>query len=396
MMKLRTFGKRFARKLFTSLILLACFSEGALPAGRVTGSVRNQSRGEPAAADEVILIRLDRAIEAEARAKTDAQGTFALRVRYPDKPYLVRVIHQGVSYDQQASMGQALSIEVFDAARRVRGVSGSIEILRFVTNGSLLHVSDLVEVKNESTPPRTKAGARTFEVFLPANGRLDSVLAAGPGETGLVISAAPVRGEPGHYTLNLNFPLRPGATKFAFNYDVPYDGHAAFQTRHAYPLRQLAIMIPLTMKFSSRQPTFQLLSTGNAGYQVQTAYQLSAGEGPSFEVSGTGTLPALGEQAKFQAPSQSPTLPNPIVSAAGRSALPLLAIVDSRPKQTQTPAQSLVLDGVTSILLAACALRVWQLRRGRKFSAARGITPGALPSGTLQGGEDVKKSATTS
>src|SRR5256884_2965221 len=35
--------------------------------------------------------------------------------------------------------------------------------------------------------------------------------------------------------------------------------------------------------------------------------------------------------------------------------------------------------------------RVWQLRRGRKFSAARGITPGALPSGTLQGGEDVKK-----
>src|SRR2546429_1667593 len=94
-------------------------------------------------------------------------------------------------------------------------------------------------------------------------------------------------------------------------------------------------MIPLTMKFSSRQPTFQLLSTGNAGYQVQTAYQLSAGEGPSFEVSGTGTLPALGEQAKFQAPSQSPTLPNPIVSAAGRSALPLLAIVDSRPKQTQ-------------------------------------------------------------
>src|SRR2546429_2070009 len=95
-------------------------------------------------------------------------------------------------------------------------------------------------------------------------------------------------------------------------------------------------MIPLTMKFSSRQPTIQLLSTGNAGYQVQTAYQLSAGEGPSFEVSGTGTLPALGEQAKFQAPSQSPTLPNPIVSAAGRSALPLLAIVDSRPKQTRS------------------------------------------------------------
>ena len=381
-MYLHTFAKRFSvRMLFAGLILLACFSAGALPADRITGSVRNESRGKPAAGDEVILIRLDRAIHGEAHARTDAQGTFTLRTQYPGRPYLVRVIHQGVSYDQQASIGQALSIQVFDATRRVRGVSCNIEILRVVTNGSLLHISDLVEVKNDSNPPLTKAGQRTFEVFLPANAKLDSVLAAGPGETGLVISAASVSGEPGHYALN--FPLRPGATKFAFNYDVPYDGHATFQTRHAYPLRQMAVMIPPTMKFSSRPPTFQLLSTGNASYQVQAAYRLRAGEGPSFEVSGTGTLPPLGDQARFQTSPQSPTPPNPIVSAARRTALPSLAITDSRPKQAQRPAQSLVLEGVTCILLAACALMVWRSHKARKFSTVRRITP-ALRSNRAQ------------
>src|SRR5260370_38528358 len=101
-------------------------------------------------------------MQEEARATTDAQGVFTLTVQYPDKPYLVRVVHQGVSYDQQASAGDALSIQVFDAARRVQGVTGSIEILRTGTTGNLRHVSDLYDIRNESSPPLTQAGAATF------------------------------------------------------------------------------------------------------------------------------------------------------------------------------------------------------------------------------------------
>jgi hypothetical protein len=178
-----------------------------------------------------------------------------------------------------------------------------------------------------------------------------------------MISATPVPGELGHYTVS--FPLRPGATKFAFNYDLPYDGHAAFQTRHAYPLQKLAVMIPPTMNFSSRSSAFEILATGNSGYQVHAANQLAAGEGPGFEVSGTGALPPLGDQAKSQALSRSPTVPNRIVSTPGRGALPSLASIDSRLKQTQSPSQSLVLGGVTSVPLAACALLVWRARKAR-------------------------------
>src|SRR2546429_6808214 len=150
----------------------------------------------------------------------------------------------------------------------------------------------------------------------------------------MTISAALVPGQPGHYTVN--FPLRPGATKFAFNYDLPYDGHVAFQTRHAYPLQQMAVMIPPTMKFSSRSPAFKILPIGNSGYQVQAANQLQEGEGPGFEVSGTGALPPLGDQGKKQARSQSQAVPNRVVSAPRRGALPSLANIDTRLKQTRS------------------------------------------------------------
>jgi hypothetical protein len=372
MIELLLFVKEFCpRRMLSVLALLACFSTAAMGANYITGSVRNQSRGEPAAGDDVILAGLGTGMQEEARAKTDSQGAFNLNVQYPDKPYLVRVFHQGVSYDQQASAGQVLSIQVFDAATHVQGITGTIEILRTGTVGDLLHVSDMVEIKNESSPPLTQASERTFEVYLPANAKIDSVLAAGPGQMGVMISAAPVSGELGHYAVN--FPLRPGATKFAFNYDLPYRGHAAFQTRHAYPLQQMAVMIPPTMKFSSRSPAFRILPVGNSRYQVQTANQLQAGEGPGFEVSGTGALPPLGDQAKPQARSQSSAVPNRVESVPGRSALPSLAYVDTRLKQTQPHSQSQVLGGVTSALLAACVLSVWRARKARIFSAGQTV-----------------------
>jgi hypothetical protein len=366
----RTFSDGlYMRRLSFVLALLAAFSTRALGAGNITGTVRNQSRGgQPAAGDDVILVRLDDGT-LEARAKTDGRGAFAFAVQYPDKAYLVRVLHQEVDYGQQASAGDALSLAVFDAAPQVVGVTGSIEILRTGTNGKLLHVSDMIEIKNESSPPLTRVGERTFEAYLPANAKIDSVLAAGPDKIAAVISAAAVPGEPGHYAVS--FPLRPGSTKFAFNYDLPYEGHVAFSTKHAYPLEQLAIMIPPTMKFSSRSAAFHVLATGNDRYQVHAVNQLKAGEGPVFEISGEGLLPPLVDQANSVARTPTPGIRSPTGEAPGRPVLAALPSFDSRLKKTQPLSQSFILGAVTAVLLAACALMVWRARKPGRISRAR-------------------------
>ncbi len=366
------------RGLLSALALMFCYSTAALGANTISGSVRNQSRGEPASGDDVILVRLDGGMQEKARVKTDAQGVFTFNAQSPDKPYLVRVFHQGVFYDRQVSDAQPLSIEVYDTASEVHGIAGTIEILRTGTNGKLLHVSDMVEISNSSSPPLTQAGERTLEVYLPATAKIDSVLAAAPGNMAVVISAAAVSGEPGRFTVN--FPLRPGATKFAFNYDLPYHGRVSFHLKHAYPLQQLAVMTPAAMKFSSRSPAFEIFKTGNSRYQVHAASQLKAGEGPEFEVSGTGALPPLGDQASSHHRFLSPASPNPTQSPPARALLPSLASSNSPLKlQSQPTSQSLILGGVTSVLLAACALLVWRGRKVRGLSAAKTAAPQVRP-----------------
>jgi len=361
--------------LLSVSLVVGCFT-AALAADTITGVARNQTHGQLATGDEVILLRLDLGIpKEECRTKINAQGSFTLKVLYPDKSYLVRVLHEGVNYDQQASAGDTVSINVFDAATKVQGVTGNIEIIRIGTNGNLLHVSDMVEIKNDSNPPLTQASERTFEVYIPAHAKIDSVLAAASEKIGMMISATPVPGKSEYYTVN--FPLRPGSTKFAFNYDLPYDGHATFQTKSVYPLHLLAVMIPQTMKFTSRFSAFQVLRTGNSTYKVEAANQVEVGERPRFEISGFGTPPASRAQV------QSALRP-PVVA--------LSAPVSSAPQHIPARAQGANVSGATSAyglaapssplrwwplvvgvvpLLGTCGLLLW--RRYRLPSTAAGI-----------------------
>lgn len=340
-------------------VLLACGATAALGANEIQGSVRNQTRDQPAVGDDVILIRLDPGMPEEARAKTDARGAFRFNPQHSDRPYLVRVIHHGVDYDRRAVVGDSLSVRVFDVASRVPKVTGSIEILRTGTNGRRLHVSDMYEITNESRPPLTQAGARTFDAYLPPNAKLDSVLAAGPGKTATVISATPVTGEPGHFAVS--FPLRPGATRFAFNYDLPYQGHARFQITRAYPMQELAIMTPLSMKFSSASPAFETLQTGEKGYQVHAVNGLRAGKGPDFEVSGAGALPALAGQTKSR---MQPAVVYDQQGAPSGGGAPAPSRAQAQPggKASEIASQSLVLGLISVVFLVICGFLI---SRGR-------------------------------
>ena len=185
----RLWGKRavyharfHAKGILTILGVLLCSSALVAGENEISGYARNQTSGRPAAGDEVILIRLDRGMHEESHAKVDEQGSFKVAVQYPEKRYLVRVVDDGVSYDQQARAGGSVSISVFNAITQVQGITGSIEILRTGTNGTLLHVSDMYEPWNQSNPPVTRNGARTFELYLPARAKITSVLAASSGK----------------------------------------------------------------------------------------------------------------------------------------------------------------------------------------------------------------------
>jgi hypothetical protein len=192
------------------------------------------------------------------------------------------------------------------------------------------------------------------------------VLAAGPGKIGVMISARSIKGEPGHFTVD--FPLRPGANKFAFNYDVPYDGHVAFQPRREYGVQQLAVMLPQAMKFATRSTAFAELAAGNPKYQVEATKELRAGEGPEFELSGIGELPALsvGASKQEEAEVAPPAL-------AGKIAAPNIGAIQEQAKNhIEMFPDGMVLAVVAAVLLATVVVM------SRKGGSQRKPKAGAL------------------
>ena len=360
---------------FWGLAFLIGCSTAAMAANPVSGVVHNQTLGKVSTGDQVILLPIDGELQEDTHTTTDARGAFSLPLPHADRAYLLRIVHEGVNYDQPASADSALSIPVFETSPHVSGIRGTIEILRVSTNGKLLHVSDMYELVNPASPPVTQAGERTFEVYLPENAKISSILAAGPEKIGVMISATPVPGDPGHYTVN--FPLRPGATKFAFNYDMPYAGHASFHTRRMYPVQQMAVMVPLEMKFSSSSPRFAILAAGNGKYQVRAAAQLEAGEGPEFQLVGTGeVLPdrpnteAQTRRVPAAANSNISTLDRPFPTSSPQPNLPLQ-------RRTQPEAHTFRWAAMACALLVASSLILWQALRLSGGNARRDLARAA-------------------
>jgi hypothetical protein len=77
--------KSWKRKIVLVAGILTFCCSVSLAADLITGVVRNQSQGRPAAGDEVILLGAGKEAQEEARAKTDSQGAFTLELRHPDK-----------------------------------------------------------------------------------------------------------------------------------------------------------------------------------------------------------------------------------------------------------------------------------------------------------------------
>ncbi|MFZ3341700.1 MAG: hypothetical protein WA213_12505 [Terriglobales bacterium] len=306
---------RRTRKIAVTALAIASVSIAPLLAQSITGTVRNQTTVQPAGQAKVFLLLLNHGLAQEAQTKTDLNGSFHFRVRHPRGTYLVRVLHQGVTYDKQAIIGEPISVNVFDTSAKVRGLTCGIEILRIGTVGNHIHVSDMIQVRNDSSPPLTQAGTRAFEVFLPPLAKIGSVLAADSEDMGMMIPASALPDDPGHYAVN--FPLRPGATGIAFNYDIPYHGLASFRIRAAYPVQRLAIIIPSSMKFSSSSAAF--VPTRGSPFQVETAAEINPGDGPEFEISGTGAIPGFRSQLLTSKSSPLRSVPSIPSTLAGSS-----------------------------------------------------------------------------
>jgi 5-hydroxyisourate hydrolase-like protein (transthyretin family) len=279
------------RRIFSIATLLA-FSLAAHAATPITGVVTNKTTGKPSAGDTVTLIRLAQGMQEAAHTTTNAHGRYTLPVP-DDGIHLIRVTHEKANYFEPATPGvDTINIDVYDAAPHIAGVSTTVEELHVEADASKLHIVEILEVMNQSSPQRTQFGPKGFDFFLPPDAQ---VVRTGAMRDQLPVpaSAVPVGDHPGHYTFL--FPIRPGETQFGILYDLPYTGTATVPLHVASDVDTVAIALPSSISFTpGRGSPFTRQPSSPTGPQTQTwvAQHVTPAQTLDFSVSGTGTLPS--------------------------------------------------------------------------------------------------------
>jgi len=261
-------------------------------------------------------------MQEESRVRTDDRGSFTLPVNLPGQPHVIRVVHDRVNYDYQWTKGLVPEIKVFNTAAKVAGLKGYATIVKLESDGQIYKITELYAITNESNPPRTQTAPHNLEIYPPQAAEIDSAMVAGP--EGLPVKATPVLvgGEAGHYAIE--FPLRPGMTRYVVHYHLPYSEKLVFHPRLNYPTRQLSIVFPKSMNFTPLgKGEFHSLIDQD-GVRVQVINELHAGTAPGFVISGTGAIAQPRKTAATAKPVPERRSGADVHSAQPQSSKPLL------------------------------------------------------------------------
>ena len=207
------------------LLLLALPSTAA-----VTGTVVNRTTGQPQGGATVGFNRLGQGgIELIDQAKSDAQGKFTIN-QEPQGPCLLRTAWDGVTYNHMLPPGTPttdLTVEVFNSSKQPGAAKVTKHMLLFEPSGGQLVVNETYLYNNDGKTAWYDPDNGTLHLFLPAGtGGKAKVDATAPG--GMPIPAAVEKtAKSGVY--KVDFPVKPGETRFDVTYTVPYTEGAPYE-----------------------------------------------------------------------------------------------------------------------------------------------------------------------
>lgn len=329
----------------------------------VTGVVTNGTTHQPAAGDDVILLKLGQGMEEQARTKTNARGEFKFSLADPNTPHLIRVRHDNVNYHEPAmDARKALSITVYNAASQVPGLKllEQSEVYQ-AAKPDELQVIEIFRVSNSATPPLTQP---TFEFYLPegATVKMGQAMSA----SGMPVQSAPVpQKEKNKYAFL--YPIRPGTTQYELVFTLPYTGKATIDAKLAMAADHFYVVTAQGMSFTAGSGT-QLQSMDQwptdpsvTGINTHGADNVAPGKTLSYQISGTGLLP----QTETAADNGGAPQPRPDNRPGGG-----LGVPNERPDPLHS-SQWLFL-GVLSLFLAAGATYVYS---SNQPAAAAGSAP---------------------
>ena len=277
------------------LILISVCSLAA-SAETIRGVVQNGTTKKPSAGDEVTVKKIAPGVGMQdvGKTKTNAKGEFSFNAPASQQPYVLWVQHQQVTYPKVAMAGGGpVAVQVFDASPAVNDITLQEHMIVMQTSpgGDSLKVEALYTLDNESSPPVTKNGQHTFDLYLPENVKVEEATAQTAGSMALKTPVVPA-GEKDKYFFG--YPLRPGKTQFHVTYSVPYSGKLDFDPKLTLPTQNMLVVTPASISFTPADKSLYAQKTDPQIPKTVSLFAASNVDSKSklaFEIQGTGELP---------------------------------------------------------------------------------------------------------
>ena len=200
----------------------------------ITGTVINRTTGQPQPGATVALNKLGQGgIEMIDQAKSDAQGKFTINQEIQG-PHLIRTAYDGVTYNHMLPPGSpttGVTVDVYNSSKQPGAAKVSKHMLLFEPSNGQMLINESFIFANDGKTAWNDSDNGTLHFY--AHSVVDRVQANATAPGGMPIGA-PVNktSKPDIYAVD--FPVKPGETRFDLTYTVPYTEGATLrrQSRH--------------------------------------------------------------------------------------------------------------------------------------------------------------------
>ena len=302
-----------------AIVLLAVASANAA----VTGTVINKTTGQPQAGATVALNKLGQnGIELIDQAKSDAQGNFTIN-QPVQGPHVIRTVYDGVSYNHMLPPGTpttGLTIEVYNASKQPGSAKVSKHMLLFEPSGGLMEINETYLFNNDGQTAWNDPGNGTLHFFLPlaAEGKVKAEVTA-PG--GMPIGA-PVAKTGKADVFEVDFPVKPGETRFDLTYAVPYTEGQPYEGKVVTKDENTYLIVPNGVTMSGE-------GLNDLGQEPRTQAHLFGFAGSAYKIQMTGApvaAPAADNAAGGEADSSGGPQIEQIMPRLYGKTVPILAV----------------------------------------------------------------------
>lgn len=291
----------------------------ALPlSAQVSGVVMNRTTGQPVPNATVGLMHFDSGgMKPAGEIKTGADGKFA----FPDSaagPTLLRSTWDGVTYNKMLPPGTPttnVTFDVYESSKQPGDAKVSKHMILFEPADGMMSVNETFMYDNADQTTWNDHANGTLRAYIPAGFSKLTINATAPG--GMSVPATGTKtNQPNIF--KVDFPIKPGETRFDLTYSFPYkigdqlEGKVATKDDNTY----LIVPNGITLKAEN---------VNDLGVEPRTQAHIFGLTGSTYNIQLTGAEVVTPDSAAAPQDDAGPQI-TPILPRLYGQSIPILAI----------------------------------------------------------------------